>query len=60
MQKTDKGQTMKTLTCNEIQTLMRKAKTLEQFHALSVLYVQTLKENYKGKTYNCYQSKGQQ
>ena len=51
---------MKTLTCNEIQTLMRKAKTLEQFHALTVLYVQTLKEKYKGETYNCYKAKGQQ
>ena len=50
---------MKTLTCNEIQTLMRKAQTLEQFHALSVLYVQTLKEKYKGETYNCYKAKGQ-
>jgi hypothetical protein len=57
--KTDKGQTMKTLTCNEIQTLMRKAQTLEQFHALSVLYVQTLKEKYKGEKFTCYQSKGQ-
>jgi len=50
---------MKTLTCNEIQTLMRKAQTLEQFHALSVLYVQTLKEKYKGEKFTCYQSKGQ-
>jgi hypothetical protein len=57
--KTDKGQTMKTLNCNEIQTLMRKAKTLEQFHALGLLYVQTLKEKYKGETYTCYQSKRQ-
>ena len=54
-----KGQTMKTLTCNEIQTLMRKAKTLEQSHALAVLLVQTLKENDKGKTYTCYKPKGQ-
>jgi hypothetical protein len=50
---------MKTLTASEIQTLMRKAKTLEQFHALSVLHVQTLKEKYKGETYNCYKSKAQ-
>jgi hypothetical protein len=50
---------MKTLNCNEIQTLMRKAKTLEQFHALGLLYVQTLKEKYKGETYTCYQSKRQ-
>jgi len=50
---------MKTLTCNQIQNLMRKAKTLEQSHALAVLYVQTLKEKYKGETYTCYQSKGQ-
>jgi hypothetical protein len=50
---------MKTLTCNEIQTLIRKAKTLEQSHALTVLYVQTLKEKYKGKTYTCYKPKGQ-
>ena len=50
---------MKTLTCNEIQALMRKAKTLEQSHALAVLLVQTLKENYKGKTYTCYKPKGQ-
>ena len=34
---------MKTLTAREIQVLMRKAKTLEQFHALGVLLVQTLK-----------------
>ena len=39
---------------------MRKAKTLEQFHALGLLYVQTLKEKYKGETYNCYKAKGQQ
>jgi hypothetical protein len=57
--KTDKGQTMKTLDCNEIQNLMRKAKTLEQFHALGLLYVQTLKEKYKGETYTCYKPKGQ-
>jgi hypothetical protein len=38
---------------------MRKAKTLEQFHELSVLYAKTLKEQYKGKTYTFYQSKGQ-
>jgi hypothetical protein len=54
-----KGQTMKTLTCNEIQTLMRKAKTLEQSHALAVLYVQTLKEKYKGEKFTCYKPKGQ-
>ena len=54
-----KGQTMKTLDCNEIQNLMRKAKTLEQFHALGLLYVQTLKEKYKGETYTCYKPKGQ-
>ena len=54
-----KGQTMKTLTCNEIQALMRKAKTLEQSHALAVLLVQTLKEKYKGETYTCYKPKGQ-
>jgi hypothetical protein len=50
---------MKTLNCNEIQNLMRKAKTLEQFHALGLLYVQTLKEKYKGETYTCYKPKGQ-
>ena len=50
---------MKTLDCNEIQNLMRKAKTLEQFHALGLLYVQTLKEKYKGEKFTCYQSKGQ-
>ena len=50
---------MKTLNCNEIQALMRKAKTLEQSHALAVLLVQTLKEKYKGEKYTCYQSKGQ-
>ena len=54
-----KGKTMKTLTCNEIQNLMRKAKTLEQSHALAVLLVQTLKEKYKGETYTCYKPKGQ-
>jgi uncharacterized membrane protein YgcG len=51
---------MKTLNCNEIQNLMRKAQTLEQSHALAVLLVQTLKEKYKGETYNCYKAKGQQ
>ena len=50
---------MKTLNASEIQVLMRKAKTLEQSHALAVLLVQTLKEKYKGKTYTCYQPKGQ-
>ena len=50
---------MKTLNCNEIQTLMRKAKTLEQSHELAVLLVQTLKEKYKGETYTCYKPKGQ-
>ena len=34
---------MKTLNATEIQALMRKAKTLEQFHSLAVLLVQTLK-----------------
>jgi hypothetical protein len=33
---------MKTLNCNEIQNLIRKAKTLEQSHALAVLLAQTL------------------
>ena len=33
---------------------MRKAKTLEQSHALAVLLVQTLKEQNKGKKYFCY------
>ncbi len=45
---------METLNCNEIQALMRKAKTLEQSHALAVLLVQTLKEKYKDKEYSCY------
>jgi hypothetical protein len=38
---------MKTLTPSEIQVLIRRAKTLEQSHALTVLLVQTLKEKYK-------------
>lgn len=50
---------MKTLDCNEIQTLMRKAKTLAESHSLAVLLVQTLKEKYKGETYTCYKPKGQ-
>ena len=50
---------MKTLTAAEIQVLMKKAKTLEQSHALAVLLVQTLKEKYKGEQYACYQSKEQ-
>lgn len=45
---------MKTLNCNEIQALIRKAKTLEQSHALTVLLVQTLKEKYKDREYSCY------
>jgi len=50
---------MKTLTCSEISTLIRKAKTLEQSHALAVLLAQTLEQKYKGKTYTCYKPKGQ-
>jgi len=38
---------------------MRKAKTLEQFNALGLLHVQTLKEKYKGETYTCYKPKVQ-
>lgn len=38
---------MKTLSANEIQVLMRKAKTLEEMHALAVLLVQTLKAENK-------------
>jgi hypothetical protein len=45
---------METLNCAEIQALMRKAKTLEQSHALAVLLAQTLKEKYKDKEYHCY------
>jgi len=47
---------MTTLTAAEIQVLMKKAKTLEQSHALAVLLCQTLEEKYKGVTYNVYQS----
>jgi hypothetical protein len=50
---------MKTLTCSEISTLIRKAKTLEQSHALAVLLAQTLEQKYKGESYNCYKAKGQ-
>lgn len=45
---------MKTLTAAEIQVMIKKAKTLEQAHALAVLLVQTLDEKYKGQTYNTY------
>ena len=48
---------MKPLTASEIQALMRKAQTLEQFHALSLMYVQVLKEKYKHNTYSVYQPK---
>ena len=49
---------MKTLTASEIQVLMRKAKTLEQSHALAVLLCQTLKAENQGKQYSCYVPKG--
>jgi hypothetical protein len=50
---------MKTLSAAEIQTLMRKAQTLEQSHALAVLLCQTLKANNQGKQYFCYTPKVQ-
>jgi hypothetical protein len=37
---------MQTLTAAEIMVLMKKAKTLEQAHALAVLLCQTLKHKY--------------
>lgn len=43
---------MQTLTAAEIMVLMRKAKTLEQSHALAVLLVQTLKAKYDKKGVN--------
>lgn len=45
---------MQTLTAAEIQVLMRKAKTLEQSHALAVLLCQTLKAKNQGRQYSFY------
>ena len=48
------GETMKTLTAAEIQALIRKATTLEQSHALTVLLVKTLEAKYQGTKYQIY------
>jgi hypothetical protein len=45
---------MKTLTAAEIQALIRKATTLEQSHALTVLLVKTLEAKYRGTKYQIY------
>ena len=49
---------MKTLTAAEIQICMKRAKTLEEFHALGLLLCQTLKEKYKHVKHTCYAPKG--
>ena len=49
---------MKTLTAAEIQLLMKKATTLEQFHELGLILCLTLKEKYKAVKYTCYVQKG--